>query len=295
MINFEWYRTFKAIYQTGTLTGAAQELFISQPNVSQHLAALEAYICHPLFERQPRRMVPTDYGKLLYTQIIEAVERLESVEADFRHACSQQMPLTCIGAPKELFQTVIAPRVSDADASFIFEFGPAKTMLEKVIKGDMYFTLSTTSGNEKNIVYEPVMEEQFMLVGSPGLDTTAFQKALRKKDLVTAEAWLYEQQWYTYSSDLSVVRRFWQESFHKRPLIKPRVVIPDYDGILKALITGNGVTIAADYMVKEPVRKKELKLLWEGGEPVVNTIYLVYDKTKVTTSQVETVKKLLHL
>ncbi|RBL91199.1 LysR family transcriptional regulator [Chitinophaga flava] len=295
MINFEWYRTFKAIYQTGTLTGAAQELFISQPNVSQHLAALEAYICHPLFERQPRRMVPTDYGKLLYTQIIEAVEKLESVEADFRHSCAQPMPLTCIGAPKEFFQMVIAPRISDVDAGFIFEFGPAKTMLEKVIKGDMYFTLSSTTGSEKNIVYEPVMEERFVLVGSPGLDTAAFQKAVRKKDLAAAEAWLYEQQWYTYSSDLSVVRCFWQENFHKRPIIKPRLVIPDFDGILKALITGNGVTIAADYLVKDLVRKKELKLLWEGAEPVVNTIYLVYDKTKVTTRQVETVKKLLHL
>ena len=80
MINFEWFRTFKAIYQTGTLTGAAHELLISQPNVSQHLASLEAYIRHPLFERQPRRMVPTDYGKLLYTEIIDAVEKLEKAE-----------------------------------------------------------------------------------------------------------------------------------------------------------------------------------------------------------------------
>ncbi|CEJ70237.1 Bacterial regulatory helix-turn-helix protein, lysR family [Chryseobacterium oranimense G311] len=34
MVNLEWYRTFKAIYKTGTLTGAADSLFISQPGVS---------------------------------------------------------------------------------------------------------------------------------------------------------------------------------------------------------------------------------------------------------------------
>ena len=34
MVNLEWYRTFKAIYQNGTLTKAAQELLLSQPNVS---------------------------------------------------------------------------------------------------------------------------------------------------------------------------------------------------------------------------------------------------------------------
>lgn len=35
--NLEWLRTFKAIYETGTLSAAAQELFISQPGVSLHL------------------------------------------------------------------------------------------------------------------------------------------------------------------------------------------------------------------------------------------------------------------
>ena len=31
MVNLEWFRTFKAIYETGTLTGAAESLYISQP------------------------------------------------------------------------------------------------------------------------------------------------------------------------------------------------------------------------------------------------------------------------
>lgn len=295
MINFEWFRTFKAIYQTGTLTGAAQELLISQPNVSQHLAALEAYICHPLFERQPRRMVPTDYGKLLYTEIIDAVEKLETVELDFRNTCAWEVPLTCVGAPKEFFQTIIAPRVSQSDANFIFEFGDSKPLLEKVIKGDMYFTLTNICGQERNIVYEPVLEERYIMVSNAGLDDAAFRKAIRKKDMPAAEAWLYGQNWYAYSSDIPAVRCFWLENFHKRPQIKPRFVIPDYDGILKALAAGNGVTIVSDYLVKDLLRKKELKQLWTDAESSCQTIYLAYDKTRVTTPQLEKVRALLHL
>ncbi|HCU46755.1 MAG TPA: LysR family transcriptional regulator, partial [Sphingobacterium sp.] len=44
MVNLEWCRTFKAIYKTGTLTGAAEILFISQPGVSLHLSSLETYV-----------------------------------------------------------------------------------------------------------------------------------------------------------------------------------------------------------------------------------------------------------
>ncbi|QJB30731.1 LysR family transcriptional regulator [Chitinophaga oryzae] len=295
MVNFEWFRTFKAIYQTGTLTGAAHELLISQPNVSQHLASLEAYICHPLFERQPRRMVPTDYGKLLYTEIVDAVEKLENVEMDFRNTCAREVPLTCVGAPKEFFQAVIARRISQSAANFIFEFGDAKQLLEKVIRGDMYFTLTTVCGQEKNILYEPVLEERQVLVGNAGLDDTIFRKAIRKNDRMAAEAWLSEQTWYSYSSDIPAVRRFWQENFNKRPQIKPRFVIPDYDGILKALAAGNGLTIVADYLVKDLLHKKELKQLWTDAQAPCQTIYLAYDKTRVTTPQVKQVKALLHL
>nr|WP_295871404.1 LysR family transcriptional regulator [uncultured Chitinophaga sp.] len=295
MINFEWFRTFKAIYQTGTLTGAAHELLISQPNVSQHLASLEAYIRHPLFERQPRRMVPTDYGKLLYTEIIDAVEKLEKAETDFRNTSAREVPLTCVGAPKEFFQSVISPRISQSAANFIFEFGEQKLMLEKVIRGDMYFTLTTVCGHEKNILYEPVLEERQVLVGNAGLDDTIFRKAIRKNDLAAAEAWLNEQTWYAYSSDVIAARRFWQENFNKRPQLKPRFVIPDYDGILKALAAGNGLTIVADYLVKDLLRKKELKQLWTDAKAPCQTLYLAYDKTKVTTPQVKQVKALLQL
>ncbi|SCC07303.1 regulatory helix-turn-helix protein, lysR family [Chitinophaga costaii] len=36
MVNLEWYRSFKAIYKTGTFTGAAEMLFVSQPDISLH-------------------------------------------------------------------------------------------------------------------------------------------------------------------------------------------------------------------------------------------------------------------
>lgn len=53
MVNLEWYRTFVAIYQCGNLTKAAQDLSISQPNVSVHLASLEQYVGNKLFDRMP--------------------------------------------------------------------------------------------------------------------------------------------------------------------------------------------------------------------------------------------------
>jgi DNA-binding transcriptional LysR family regulator len=71
--NLEWLRTFKAIYETGTLSAAAQELFISQPGVSLHLNSLEAFTGNKLFDRLARKMVPTEKGKILYNYIFSNV------------------------------------------------------------------------------------------------------------------------------------------------------------------------------------------------------------------------------
>jgi len=57
----------------GTVSGAAQVLHLTQPAVSQHVAARESALGNPLFQRTPRRMVPTEAGQRLYTQIAGAM------------------------------------------------------------------------------------------------------------------------------------------------------------------------------------------------------------------------------
>jgi DNA-binding transcriptional LysR family regulator len=294
MVNFEWYRTFKAIYQTGTLTGAAQELLISQPNVSQHLSSLEAYIGKRLFERKPRQMLPTEYGKLFYTQIIGAVERLEKVETDFRYpTLAKSTPLSCIGAPREFFHAILGPRISQSGMHLAVKFGVTNDLMAKLVKGELNFMFATYKMEEKNIVYEPALAENFYLVGSPSLDITPFKKMIAARDLDKAEHWLCTQNWFAYSSDLMIIRRFWLENFKKRPPIKPTFIIPDYDSIINAICHGNGITVAPDYLVDGLIKKKALKEIWKGDGPTNNTIYLAYDKTRITANLLQQARLLL--
>lgn len=51
MVNLELYRVFYAVAKCGSLTKAAQELFISQPAVSQAIKQLENQLGVSLFNR----------------------------------------------------------------------------------------------------------------------------------------------------------------------------------------------------------------------------------------------------
>ena len=294
MVNLEWYRTFKAIYQTGSLTAASAVLFISQPNVSQHLSALEAHVGKQLFERKPR-LVPTDYGKLFYTQIVEPLEKLEEVEADFKAIChTPKLPVLRIGTVKEFFQAVSAKYLDDVPADLMISFGLTKDLIRRLPKGEIDFVIATQKIEDKNLIYEPFLKEEFVIVGSSSLDTSAFNKLVRKKDWGLVEGWLLDQTWFAYSSDLAMIRRFWLKNFRKRPAVKPRFTIPDMQVILAAISNNQGVTVTADYIAKEFLRENKLKLIWKGQFATENNLFLVYDKSKVTTEQIKLARMLLN-
>lgn len=67
--NWNLLRSFIAIYETGTLTGAAQRLATTQPSMGRHLRELEERLGETLFVRLPGRLKPNARADSLYDAI----------------------------------------------------------------------------------------------------------------------------------------------------------------------------------------------------------------------------------
>lgn len=296
MINFEWYRTFTAIYQCGTLTKAAQELAISQPNVSVHLASLEHYVGGRLFDRLPRKMIPTELGKKLYTQIVGSIENLTAVENTFSKKYANALPSLRLGSPYEYFQTCLASEIDKIPCQLNVTFGIAKDLISQLANGELDIVIASQITHEnKNIVYKPILVETFIIAANIDLDTSEFEKALKDKDYRIAEKWLLKQQWLAYSTDLAFIRRFWLKNFNKRPSLTPKFIIPNLNIILTSISSNNGISVVSDYLAQDFIKEKKVKMIWDGIDQATNTIYAAYDKTKLTASKIEAVKILTGL
>lgn len=77
-------RAFCYTVKFGTLSRAAEALFLSQPSVSLQLGALEQELGVPLIERRRRRVTLTSHGELLYDLARPLVEGLEGLDELFR-------------------------------------------------------------------------------------------------------------------------------------------------------------------------------------------------------------------
>ncbi|MEP6872942.1 MAG: LysR substrate-binding domain-containing protein [Burkholderiales bacterium] len=70
---------FNAIMLTGSVSGAARLLHVTQPAVTQTLQHAELQLGYVLFTRQRSRLVPTSEAQTLYPEVQKLVSQLESV------------------------------------------------------------------------------------------------------------------------------------------------------------------------------------------------------------------------
>lgn len=79
MITLRQVEVFRVVVVAGSVTAAAQMLFVSQPAVSRILADLEDAVGFKLFARTKRQLVQTEEGKLFYEEVRKAFTGLDDL------------------------------------------------------------------------------------------------------------------------------------------------------------------------------------------------------------------------
>ena len=85
---------FNKILETGSITEAARQLYISQSALSQYVISLEKHLGTKLFDRSTTPISLTYEGRLflkMLQEIIEAEANLKHSLEDIRNACSGEI------------------------------------------------------------------------------------------------------------------------------------------------------------------------------------------------------------
>jgi DNA-binding transcriptional LysR family regulator len=283
MVNLEWYRSFIAVYQVGTVSGAAQVLYVTQPAVSQHLASLESVLGTKLFERMPRRMLPTEAGKRLYNQAIAAIETLEAIAT--KNTFTDTPSLIRLGTPQEFFSEWLVKRLPQEEKTiFNIQFGLANELIDRLVANELDYVSATQKISRSELEYQPIYEESFWLVASPKVEIPISSEILQV-DLTSLEEWLTKQPLIAYSEDLPIIRRFWRVVLGRRSQMQAQYIIPDLRGIRSAIASGLGYSVLPDYLCSEWIAEGKLALILKPTKAVTNQIWLAYRKSERKSQQ----------
>ena len=292
MVNLEWFRTFKAIYETGTLTGAAEALYISQPGVSLHLSSLEAHVGHKLFDRTSRKMVSTERGKILYNYIQEAICRLEDAEEHFHKSTEKEKPTISIGMCFETFQFTLEQYLPTLPFNVIIKFGDYPQMLKDLDNGILDLIITPQKGDYKALLYKPFFKERIVVIAGANTDTAELETHLASRSLDQIQLWLKKQIWYGTTGDMEHLRRFWHQNFNKRPDFKPNYIVPNMSSIIRCLSTGNGIAVVPDFLSKKELDSGDVKIIWEGYNVIENTLYFGTRKRTIFADEIEQIQRI---
>ena len=105
------YRIFNAVAETGNLSKAAKELYISQPAISKAVSKLEQSLSVKLFTRNSRGVKLTEEGALLYEYTCSAFQSLRQGEESIKRIHTLGIGHIKIGVSTTLCKHLLLPYI----------------------------------------------------------------------------------------------------------------------------------------------------------------------------------------
>ena len=111
--NLELYKVFYYVAKNKSITGAANELMISQPAVSKSIKVLERDLNTTLLNRNKHGVSLNNAGELLYNKIKRAMELIISGEEDLSSLNNMEYGTINIGAGNTIMQRYLMPYIKE--------------------------------------------------------------------------------------------------------------------------------------------------------------------------------------
>lgn len=112
MLNVLHLQTFLTVLETGSFAGAARELNYTSTAVSQQIAAIERETGVVLFDREPKRVVPTANALTLAEQVREVCDKAANLEAQMRQMGTGNRGILRLGSFPAATRSIV-PRALD--------------------------------------------------------------------------------------------------------------------------------------------------------------------------------------
>jgi DNA-binding transcriptional LysR family regulator len=148
--------------------------------------------------------------------------------------------------------------------------GLAQDLLAELAAGQLDLVVSAVRPTHRSVLAVPLVDEEFLLVGSPAAAHTVDTDRLRT---APAEA-LSALPLVAYAQDLPIIRRYWRSEFGHRPANPVAMVVPDLRAVLAAVEAGAGISVLPRYLAEPALAGGTVVQLHQPEVPPLNTLYL---------------------
>jgi DNA-binding transcriptional LysR family regulator len=236
-------RAFAGFVRRGSFSGAADELRISQPAVSKHIADMEQELGVKLIERRSRALTPA--GEYLATHVLRAEALLRQAAHGLlalREPLSGALSIVAAGTPG----TYVLPEIV---AAFQQQYPGVRVRFELATSSEVinavrshHAEIGVTGGfvAAPEIASEPLIEDEIVIVGPPG-----YAGRILGRDELEAQMWISREEG-------SATRVIADQALADLGIVPTRrLALPAWEAIKIAVRRGHGIAAFSRLAVTE--------------------------------------------
>lgn len=277
-IDYELYRIFYYVVQHGTISKAAEYLYISQPAVSQAVANLEDKLGGKLFIRTKKGVVLTDEGKVLFDYIKTGIDSFIRGENAFLNYKNLDSGSIRIGASTTVTRNVVMPYIEDfhkryPNVDIKITNHLTNELVSLLRSGELdLLVVNLPMKEHKDLTIIPIAEVQDIFVGN-----------IDYYDLTKGKLKLEELSNYplVFQANPSNTREFLNDFFKTNGVnIKPQNEIVSYNLVMDFVKAGFGIGYATkDFILDDLENKRLFEIEMEPKVPKRNIGIVLINKT----------------
>jgi LysR family transcriptional regulator, nitrogen assimilation regulatory protein len=283
-------RYFIAVYEQRNLSRAADQASVAQSALSHHISNLEAEFATPLFERKPRGMEPTAAGERLYEHARIILRAMAEAEREIREGSRSVAGDISIGMANSGVKAIGVPLMR----AVLSKYPGLKMSLTESLSGatlmhlmasEVDLALVYNPPSEKDLVAEPVLEEQMFCVG------TAKLIGGRKAPIGFEEV--------TRLPLITLVHGLSSRALLDDPVLLKRLEanailhLNSITGMTGALLAGLGCAVATKLFAQEHLKTGELIAREVIDPKLTRTLYLCHLRNRPMTYAMEEMRRLI--
>jgi DNA-binding transcriptional LysR family regulator len=262
MLKLKDLHVVMAVAQAGSMNKAAQILNTTQPAVTRSVRDLERALGVSLFDRGPRGVEPSPYGRVLLDGGSSIFDELRQIAKKIEFLSDPTMGSLRIGCSPLLGASFVAAVIDDVSRHYpLIEFeiiaAPIEMGYHQLIQREIDLLITRKVGpvDDEQVVFEPLFDDFLVVVSGSEHPWSRRRRKIQLSEL-TNEMWVLTPSDYVLGAD---VLKAFRRSGVNQP--RPTVITSAQDVRLSLVATGRFLTIFPASALKYPSKKPDIWVL----------------------------------
>lgn len=276
--NLSSYRIFYTVANTGNISKAAKELYISQPAISKSIQKLEDAVGCRLFSRSSRGVILTEEGRLLYDHVAAAFETLTLGEEKLKRSIELGVGHLKLGVSSTLCKYLLLPYLKEfirqnPHISISITCQSTNDTLKLLDDDKIDIALVGKPVNHKNIRFDFLEEIEDVFVATKDYLKNLRARGVQKDDILSSATLMLLDK---HNMTRQYIDNYLQEN---QITVKDTIDISDMDLLIEFARIGVGVACVIKNFVKNdlaegslvevplrsPLRRREVGFAYRTG------------------------------